>query len=481
MQNLKTGFICLFTSFSLATIGQVTTPKPNVIVVLADDLGYGNLSIYGSKIIKTPNIDNLGKEGIVFTSHYSGAPVCSPSRASLMTGKHVGHCSVRGNQPKGQLLQPEETTLPEVFKSAGYKTAIIGKWGMGNAPEPNDPMINGFDHQYGYVNMWHAHNFYPEFLYKNAQKVTLEGNKTGNVPAGDYPEGIGYASSRVKYAPNEFEREALEFIDNNKEKPFFMYFAINTPHANSEYKKTGMEVPNFGRFENETWTDPEKAYATMVENLDNTVGKLVEKLKALNLDENTMIVFSSDNGAHSEGGHNPDFFDDNGPFRGYKRDMYEGGIRTPLLIRWPAKIKKGQVTNHVSAFWDILPTMCDVAGAKKPVGIDGISMMPTLVKSKLLQPNHEYLYWEFYEEGGKQAVLYKNWKGIRLNTNFSDKMKFELYNLSADPAELHNVADQNPEMVKKMIEYMGKAHTPFKLTSLFKSDPRAQKDVQGKK
>ncbi|MEZ4905373.1 MAG: arylsulfatase [Spirosomataceae bacterium] len=454
--------------------------RPNVILILADDLGYGDLGCFGQKQIATPNIDKLAKEGMIFTRHYAGAPVCAPSRCALMTGKHVGHTSVRGNQPKGQLIKENETTLPEVFKKAGYTTACIGKWGMGNAPEPNDPLLHGFDYHYGYVNMWHAHNFYPEFLYQNAKKIKLEGNVTGIIPPGDFPEGVGLAKERAKYAPDEFDREVGQFIDDHQKSPFFIYYAINTPHGNSEFKVGGMEVPDHKRFDYKDWPEPEKGFAEMITKLDESVGKIVTRLKALGLDENTLILFTSDNGPHNESGHSAYYFDSNGPFRGFKRDMYEGGIRMPFIARYPQKIKAGMISSHISAFWDFLPTVCDLIKVPQPTGIDGISFLPTLLGQKK-QATHNYLYWEFYEEGGKQAVLQDNWKGIKLNTNDTTKTTFELYDLSNDPAELQNIAHQYPDKVREMTTTMQKAHTPFALTSLFKPDSTAQRDVQIKK
>jgi arylsulfatase A-like enzyme len=454
--------------------------NPNVIFILADDLGYADVGCYGQKTLKTPNIDALAKGGIKFTQHYAGAPVCAPSRCALMTGKHVGHGSVRGNQPKGQLIKPDEITLSEVFKNAGYTTALIGKWGMGNAPEPNDPAINGFDYSFGYVNMWHAHNFYPEFLYRNAQKVALN-NKTGNVPKGNLPEGVGLASVRNQYAPDEFEKDALEFISTNQKKPFFMYYAINTPHGNSEYKEdgNGMEVPDTKAFDDKNWNKAEKSFAEMIRKLDLTVGNIKAKLKELGIEENTMIVFASDNGPHAESGHNPDFFDSNGKLKGKKRDMYEGGIRVPFIVNYPARIKSGQVSKQVFAFWDFLPTACELTNQEIPKGIDGISYLPTLF-GKPQTKKHKYLYWEFYEEGGKQSILWNNWKGIKFNTNDASKTKFELYNLASDISETKDLASKNPQIVKKIEEMMTEAHQPFELTSLFKPDPSAQRDVQQK-
>jgi arylsulfatase A len=454
--------------------------QPNVIFILADDMGYADLGCYGQTVLKTPNIDELAKGGIKFMQYYAGSSVCAPSRCALMTGKNVGNCSVRGNQPKGQLLKTEETTLAEVFKNAGYTTGIIGKWGMGNAPEPNDPKIHGFDYHFGYVNMWHAHNFYPEFLYKNGEKVYYP-NVTGDVPKGNYPEGVGLASVRKIYAPDEFDRENLEFIERNKEKPFFLYFAINTPHGNTEYKTNGngMEVPDTKYFDYTDWNNAEKGYAEMVRRLDNSVGMIKAKLKELGLEKNTMIVFSSDNGPHNESGHDAKFFKSSGPLRGSKRDLYEGGIRVPFIVNYPDKIIPNQTTNSVFAFWDFLPTACELTNQPKPSGINGISFLPTLFAEKQTE-KHKYLYWEFYEEGGKQAILWDNWKGIKLKTNNPNETRFELYNLSNDLSESDNIVDINPKIRKKMEKMMAKSHKPFPLTSLFSIDPSAQRDVQKK-
>lgn len=468
--------VLLLLIFSNVAIAQ--QKKTNVIFILSDDLGYGDLGCYGQKTLKTPNIDKLAMDGIKFTQHYAGAPVCAPSRCALITGKHVGNCSVRGNQPEGQLIKQEEVTLPEVFKKAGYKTAIVGKWGMGNAPEPNDPLINGFDHHFGYVNMWHAHNFYPEFLYKDAEKVFYP-NVTGETPKGNYPEGVGYASVRKVYAPDEFDRAGLQFVENMKDEPFFLYFAINTPHGNSEYKDDGkgMEVPDTKAFDGESWPNAEKRFAEMIRRLDLTVGKFRDKLVELGIDKNTMIVFASDNGPHNESGHDDKFFDSNGPLKGKKRDLYEGGIRVPLIVNYPGKIKANQTSNEVFAFWDFLPTMSDMLGMEVPKESNGISFLPTLLGKKQTK-KHKYLYWEFYEEHGKQAVLWKNWKAIKLNTNIANQTRIELYNLNTDLGENVNLASSNPKLVKKLSKMMDKAHKPFPLTSLFSSDPTAQRDIQ---
>lgn len=470
------------------------TAPPNIIFIVADDLGYGDLSCYGQSQLKTPNIDRLAAEGIRFTQHYAGATVCAPSRASLLTGKQPGRSSVRGNQPPGQLIRDGETTIPEALKTAGYQSAVVGKWGIGHPPTPMDPLRNGFDEYYGYINMWHAHNFYPEFLYKNAEKIKLEGNVTDwsfdyskNHPDG-MPEGTGVAKEKKTYVLDEFEKETMSFIEKNQSHPFFLYLALNMPHANNEagyYLQDGMEVPmtmldgelvsDYGKYSNESWPNPEKGFARMMELIDNTVGHIEAKIKELGLAENTIIIFTSDNGPHQEGGHKVDFFDSNGPLRGAKRDLYEGGVRVPLIVKWPGKIKPGTTTDHPCAFWDILPTFCDMAGIEPPSEIDGISFLPTLLGNDIEQKKHDYLYWEFYELGGRQAVRENNWKYIKLNVRDSTKAVVkELYDLSKDLGETNNIIDQHPEIVERLERWMREAHSEHELISLFSMKANAE-------
>ncbi|MEM6631622.1 MAG: arylsulfatase [Bacteroidota bacterium] len=453
---------------------------PNIIYILADDMGYGDLSSYGQKVLSTPNIDRLATEGIKFTQHYAGATVCAPSRASLLTGKQPGRSSVRGNKPDGQLLSDDEVTLPEALKPQGYASAIIGKWGVGHPPPPDDPLRNGFDHAYGYINMWHAHNFYPEFLYRNGEKVTLPGNNTDRshpYPA-NMPEGTGVAQEKGTYVLYEFEKDALDFIEEKKDQPFFLYLALNMPHANNEagyYLKDGMEVPGYGQFEDKEWPNPEKGFARMIEMIDETVGKVMAKVAELGLDDNTLIVFASDNGPHEEGGHKADFFNSNGELRGTKRDLYEGGIRVPMIARWPGKIPGGTSSNHMCAFWDVLPTFCDIAGTETPEGIDGISFLPSLLGDNDEQKVHDYLYWEFYELGGRQAVREGDWKYVKLNVRDPESpLVKELYNLKSDLGETQNVMDQHPEIVEKLEGRMQEAHQPHPLIKLFSSESNAE-------
>ncbi len=363
--------------------------RPNIIFIMADDLGYGDLGSYGQKTMKTPHLDRFASQGMRFTDVYAGSTVCAPSRCSLMTGMHMGHARIRGNSPLP--LRPEDLTVTEVLKKAGYRTAMFGKWGLGGPTTPGRPMLKGFDEFFGYLSQVHAHNYYPEHLWDNGLERFLRGNS-----------GRRYEV----YSHDLFTERALEFLERNRQGPFFLYLPYTIPHANNELGRAsgdGMEVPDYGSFADQDWPAPEKGMAAMVERLDRDIGSIMAKLKELGLDDNTVVFFTSDNGPHREGGHDPDFFDSRGPLRGIKRDLYEGGIRVPMLVRHPGKIKAGTVSDHVWAFWDFLPTAAELAGVAGPSGIDGISVAPTLL-GKPGQKQHEYLYWEFFERGYKQAV-----------------------------------------------------------------------------
>lgn len=472
------------TSPSESTQQVSETSKPNIIYILVDDMGYGDLGCFGQQTLSTPNIDRLASQGMKLTRHYSGSTVCGPSRASLLTGKHTGHTSVRGNQPPGQLLQEEEITIAEALKSAGYLTGLIGKWGVGHPPPNDDPKRNGFDHFYGYLNMWHAHNFYPEFLYRNGERSFIEGNVVDSSynyakyhPNG-MPEGTGVAKEKAQHTHPLFEQDALQFIQNNKDTTFFLYLALNIPHTNNEagyFLKDGMEVPDYGQYADKDWPNPEKGFAAMIELIDNTVGNIAQQLETLGLDENTLIIFTSDNGPHQEGGHKADFFDSNGPLRGTKRDLYEGGIRMPTIAHWPGNIAAGSKSDHISAFWDVLPTFCELAAINQPSGIDGISFLPTLLGQEESQQRHDYLYWEFYEAGGKQAVLQGDWKLVKLNLRDDTKpVVTELYNIKDDLGETRNIADDHPDKVAELEDLLAKAHSPFAGVSLFNSKTDAE-------
>ncbi|PHN02116.1 arylsulfatase [Flavilitoribacter nigricans] len=467
-----------------ASTSAVTAGKPNIIYILVDDMGYGDLSCYSQQLLQTPNIDQLAADGMRFTRHYSGSTVCGPSRAALLTGKHTGHTTVRGNQPSGQLLAPETTTLAEALKAGGYVTGMAGKWGIGHPPPPDDPLRNGFDQAFGYINMWHAHNFYPEFLYRNGQREKVPGNITDTTynyaryhPNG-MPEGTGVARVKEQHTHPLFEEDALNFIEANRDTSFFLYLALNIPHANNEagyFLGDGMEVPTYGPYADRDWPQPEKGFAAMIDLIDGTVGRIRDKVQSLGLDKNTLIVFTSDNGPHQEGGHQADFFDSNGPLRGTKRDLYEGGIRMPTIASWPGTIAAGSTTDHISAFWDVLPTFCELAGVAAPEDIDGISFLPTLLGTPEKQRQHQYLYWEFYEAGGKQAVLEGDWKLVRLHLRDDSKaVVTELYHLADDLGETRDLADENPEKVAQLERYLKEAHTPFPGISLFDSGANAE-------
>lgn len=448
--------------------------KPNIIFILADDMGFGDLSCYGQDTLRTPNIDQMAKEGIRFNNHFTGSTVCAPSRASFLTGLHTGHVSVRGNGPH-QLLT-ENTTIAKLLRRQGYKTGIIGKWGVGHPPAPDDPKRNGFDYAYGYINMWHAHNFYPEFLYRNGVKEMITGNVLARKQDGsrkwsaNLPEGAGVALQKNQHTHQLFEMDALKFIEDNKNEPFFLYLALNMPHANNEHPTNGMEVPDYGQFADRNWPEPEKGFAMMLQMVDSAVGKVNQKLVELGIDDNSLVVFCSDNGPHQEGFHTMEYFNSNGELRGMKRDFYDGGVRTPFIAKWPNKITPNSTTDHVSAFWDILPTVAAISGAPTPQKIDGISFLPTLLGQKEQQKKHEYLYWEFYEEGGKQAVLKDNFKAVKLDVRIGKEKPIQLFNLSNDPSEQIDVASQYPDIVKEMAQIMNEAHQPLDFMSLFNAN-----------
>lgn len=421
----------------------------NFVLILADDLGYGDLGCYGQTRIKTPNLDRLAADGIRFTACYVGSTVCAPSRCALMTGLHTGHCRVRGNARVP--LRPEDPCVAELLKTAGYATALVGKWGLGEDGSPGVPNRKGFDHFFGYLNQTHAHNSYPEWLWRDGEKVKLP-----NVES----KVVGVAEKRVAYSPDLFLAEGLKFIEQNKAKPFFLYYATTVPHANNERtraEKSGNEVPSDSPYTAEPWPQPEKDKAAMITRLDADIGKLLAKLTELGLDENTVVIFSSDNGPHREGGNDPAFFKSSGPFSGFKRSLTDGGIRVPGIVRWRGVTKPGTVSDHVWAFWDFLPTACELAGVKPPAGLDGISLAPTIT-GKGAQKEHDFLYWEFHEGGTKQAVRHKHWKAIRP----APGAPLALYDLKADVSESKDVADQHPDVVKVIEGYLKTARTESK-------------------
>ena len=442
--------------------------QPNIIFILADDMGYSDLGCYGSELIQTPNIDRLASEGMKFTHHYAGNSVCAPSRCSLMTGLHTGHCQVRGNiqwKPYGQIQLKEETnTVATLLKNAGYKTAIIGKWGLGVEGTSGDPLKQGFDYSYGYLCQVLAHNHCPEYLIENGKKVYLD-NEVIYTDKSHWTEGLGsYPVKRKQFSQDLFTEKTIDFIERNQEDPFFIYLSVIIPHDNGEALegKRYSDIPSFKPYENKDWTESEKGYAAMITHLDKDVGTIISKLKELGLDNNTLVIFTSDNGGDS-----PDKFYSlsNLPFRGHKRDLYEGGIREPMIAWWPSSIHPGTTSNHVSAFWDFMPTVCDLAGIEAPSNIDGISYLPELLGKQ--QPKHETLYFEFHEQGGKQAIIEGDWKCLRLNTKTPANMVVELYNIANDKAEENNLADVYPDKVKHLIALMEEQRTQNEYFNLY--------------
>lgn len=437
-------------------------PKPNILFILADDLGYGDPGCYGQKRVQTPHIDRLAREGMRFTQFYAGAPVCAPSRCVLLTGLHTGHATVRGNG-KNAVLRPEDTTVARVLKGAGYRTAVIGKWGMGNPGTTGIPSKHGFDSFYGYLNHSHAHNYYPDYLWRSdapgeePKRVPLP-----NVVPDAKASGAGVATERKTYSHDRFTEEALAFLDKSaakKDNPFFLYLCYTIPHANNEAQKRGMEVPDYGLYADRDWPDAQKGQAAMITRMDRDIGRLLDRLKTLGLDKDTLVVFTSDNGPHREGGNDPDFQDSNGPLRGIKRDLYEGGIRVPFIARWPGRCRAGAVSDHAGYFADILPTLAELAGAKAPTGGDGISITPTLLGREKEQKAHDHMYWEFYERGGSRAVRRGKWKGIRPRWH----APVELYDLTADPGETRNIASAHPDVVSGITRQMEAERKPSAL------------------
>ena len=433
-------------------------PKPNIIYILADDLGYGDLGCYGQEEIKTPFINQMANEGMRFTSHYAGSTVSAPSRCCLMTGMHTGKSRIRGN--KEVPLLPNDTTVAEILQNSDYITAMFGKWGLGENGTTGQPNDQGFSQFIGYLNQIRAHNAYPDWIWDNKDTLWLD-NEVEIIPEG-YAKGIGgVATKRNIHTQDVFTEKALEFIENNKDTSFFLYLPYTLPHANDEawyWNMIGMEVPDMMGYDTVAkWNEAQQAFAASISYLDRDVGKILTKLKDLGIEKNTIVIFTSDNGPHKEGGNDPAVSKSSNPFRGIKRDLYEGGIRIPMIAWWPTKIKAGSISDHISAFWDFLPTVCDLLDINEPINTDGISFLPTLLGKK--QISHNNLYWEFHEQNGKQAVRYGNWKAVRLNVDSNENAPIELYNLSEDIGETNNVSSQYPEIIKEMVNIMNKEHT----------------------
>lgn len=473
MKKVNKNLLCqlvfiVFFGIVLAACHAKKTPKeklnqkPNIIYILADDLGYGDLSFTGQEKFQTPNIDRMAKDGMFFSQHYSGSTVCAPSRSSLMTGQHTGHTFIRGNRevmPEGQHpISSSTVTVAKLLKSAGYVTGAFGKWGLGYPSSEGDPNNQGFDEFYGYNCQRIGHNYYPYHMWHNQTKEMLDGNAL---------------TKTEMYGPELIHNKALSFLEKNKDTTFFMYYPSIIPHAElvapEEYmeifrgkllpEKNYKGIDDGDRYKNGGYGSQKEshaAFAAMVYLLDKQVGEIREKVEELGIAENTIIIFTSDNGPHREGGADPDYFNSNAKLKGYKRDLYDGGIRVPMIAYWPGKIQAKTTSNHISAFWDFLPTVCELAQIKTPENIDGISFLPELLGEK--QKAHDFLYWEFHERGGKQAVRIDDWKGIRLNMNDNKNAPIELYNLTNDINEQNNVASANPDIVEKIIKIMEEEH-----------------------
>ncbi len=500
MKNIKSIILTLAISVNSILINSCSNDesRPNIIYILADDLGYGELSVYGQKIIETPNIDALAQNGMIFTDHYSGSPVCAPARSVFMTGQHTGHTPIRGNDEwkergdtwnyqamfdnpflEGQRPIPDSTiTIAEVLKSAGYTTGMVGKWGLGAPTTEGLPNKQGFDFFYGYNCQRQAHTLYPMHLWRNEERHILNNKNVAphsNLAEGSDPnDPTSYADFElIDYAPELMHKEALKFMEENKNGPFFLYYASPIPHVPLQapkkwvkyyQAKLGDEEPYTGKsyFPNRK---PRATYAAMISYLDEQVGDLVNKLVEIGQFKNTLIIFTSDNGPTYAGGADTQFFDSANPFKteyGWAKGfVHEGGIRVPMIASWPGKINYGSKSNHISAFQDMMPTFAEAADTPIPEGIDGISLLPELLGKKQRE-THEYLYWEFPAYQGQQAVRMGKWKAIRRDI-FKGNMEVELYDLEADIQEQNNVAESNPDIVKRMAAIMVEAHTPSHL------------------
>jgi len=448
----RIAFIVAFLCLLAGAPPQAQIAKPNILFIQADDLGYGDLSVYGQQKFQTPNLDRLAKSGIRFTNYYSGSTVCAPSRNALMTGQHTGHAWVRGNLA-GNALRDQDLTIATVLRDGGYRTALIGKWGLGESGSSGQPDRKGFEYSFGYLSQTHAHRQFTDHLYRNAQRV--------DVAPGEYSNDL-------------FTRETMSFIERNDNRPFFIYLNYTVPHAElrvpedsiepfkgkfpetpfvnaaADAKLTGPDEPSLGY---RSQPAPHAAFAAMITRMDRDIGRILDLVRTRGLGERTLVVFTSDNGPHKEGGAEPEFFDSSGGLRGIKRDMYEGGIRVPMIASWPGVITPGTTSDYAAAHWDWFPTLTELAGLPPAKGLDGLSLVRALRGQS--QPAHDFMYWEFHERGFQQAVRMSNWKAVRLA---KDK-PLELYDLAADRKEATDVAAKHPDVVAKIEKYLATART----------------------
>jgi arylsulfatase A-like enzyme len=437
--------------------------QPNLIWIMADDLGYGELGCYGQKLIKTPRIDQMASEGLRFTHFYAGATVCAPSRSVLITGRHQGHTRVRGNagrgNPAAQALQPDDSSVADMLRQAGYSTALIGKWGLGDIgpAESGLPRKHGFDYFFGFLSQHRAHNHFTEYLHRNEDQILLP-NRVTFVGEG----GSGYSDDGILYADDLFADEALKFVSRSQGGPFFLYWSMVSPHANNERNRAlgnGAHVPDFGPYALTDWPDPDKGHAAMITRIDSYVGRLLDHLQLLGLAEKTLVIFTSDNGPHKESSHSLQRFRPSGPFSGVKRSLTDGGIRVPFVAWWPGQVEPGGESRHVGYFGDWMATAAELAGTVPPEDADSISFVPTLLGAESRQKRHEFLYWEFHERGFKQAALYQGrWKGIRSEGHDGP---IRLFDQQSDVAELTDVASQNPQIVERIDAFLKTARTPL--------------------
>ena len=488
---MKKLIILFYLPFALSAFGQ---KKPNVIYIYADDLGYGELGAYGQTKIKTPFLDAMAKEGIRFTQHYTSAPVCAPARCMLMTGVHSGHSYIRGNyelggfadnKEGGQMPLPENTfTIAKLMKNAGYQTALVGKWGLGMNNTTGNPNLHGFDYYYGFLDQKQAHNLYPTHLWENGQWDTLRNsyqlvheyqNKKVAIDSIDFDKFKG-----KDYAATKMMEKALGFIVKNQAKPFFLYLPLPLPHLSLQAPEEEIKAYR-GQFEETIYTSqkggyvptkyPRATYAAMITYLDKQVGRVMATLKKLKLDENTLVIFSSDNGATFDvGGVDTEFFNSVGGLRGRKQDLYEGGIREPMIARWPGKIKAGKLTDHPSVQFDLMATLSDLTGQKIPVATDGISFLPTLLGKE--QKSHPFLYFEFPEKSGQIAVRIGHFKGVKSQLKKDKQASWELFDLAKDPSERNDIAKEHANLLKQMDEIVKKEHRPSHIKEWEFIDPK---------
>jgi arylsulfatase A len=466
----------LLTGFQVVT-GQ-KPPKPNIIYIYADDLGYAELGCYGQTKIRTPNIDRIAKEGIRFTNYYTSTPVCAPSRCQLLTGTHAGHSYIRGNfelggfpdsTERGQMPLPANTrTIGTLLQKEGYKTACIGKWGLGMGSSTGNPNQQGFDYFYGYYDQKQAHNYYPTHLWENGKWDTLR-NPVIDVHRKLDPKtatAADFAYFKGKdYAIDKMTEKALKFVRSNKDNPFFLYLPFTIPHASlqapdaevQQYVGQFEEKPYYGEKGYASTPYPRSTYAAMITYMDKKVGEVMALVRQLGLDDNTLVIFTSDNGTTFNGGTDPNFFNSVGGLRGLKMDVYEGGVRMPMVARWPGKISAGRVTDHVGVHYDVLATLLEVVGGK-PVESDGISYLPTLLGKDKQQQKHAYVYWEYPEKGGQLAIRMGNWKGVRLDLKKNPNAKWQLYDLKKDRSETTDLASANPALVAQFDAIVKREH-----------------------